>query len=55
MRSKWRRFEILFPLQFNDGREVPADRHAEAILEIVDHFVLPDMRHRKLRVIGVIY
>jgi hypothetical protein len=25
MASKWRRFEVLLPLQFNDGREVPAE------------------------------
>ena len=24
MSSRWRRFEVLLPLQFNDGREVPA-------------------------------
>lgn len=38
MSSKWRRFEVLLPLQFNDGSDVPADMLAEAILEIVDHF-----------------
>ena len=38
MSNKWRRFEILLPLQFNDGRDVPADWLAEAVLEIVDHF-----------------
>ena len=38
MTSKWRRFEVLLPLQFNDGREVPAEWLAEAVLEIVDHF-----------------
>lgn len=38
MSSKWRRFEVLLPLQFNDGREVPPDWLAEAVLEIVDHF-----------------
>ena len=38
MSSKWRRFEVLLPLQFNDGREVPPDRLAEAVLEVVDHF-----------------
>ena len=36
MSSKWRRFEVLLPLQFNDGREVPADWLAEAVLEVVD-------------------
>jgi len=38
MNSKWRRFEVLLPLQFNDGREVLAEWLAEAVLEIVDHF-----------------
>jgi len=38
MSSKWRRFEVLLPLQFNDGRDVPDDRLAEAVLEIVDRF-----------------
>jgi hypothetical protein len=38
MPSKWRRFEVLLPLQFNDGRDVPGDWIAEAVLEIVDHF-----------------
>jgi hypothetical protein len=38
MSNKWRRFEALLPLQFNDGRDVPPDWLAEAVLEIVDHF-----------------
>jgi hypothetical protein len=38
MSSKWRRFEALLPLQFNDGRDVPPEWLAEAVLEIVDHF-----------------
>jgi hypothetical protein len=38
MSSKWRRFEVLLPLQFNDGRPVPESWLAEAVLEIVDHF-----------------
>ena len=38
MNSKWRRFELLLPLQFNDGRDVPGEWLAEAVLEIVDHF-----------------
>ncbi|HEY4233463.1 MAG TPA: hypothetical protein VGM76_08550, partial [Lacipirellulaceae bacterium] len=38
MSSKWRRYEVLLPLQFNDGRDVPADSLADAVLEIVDHF-----------------
>lgn len=38
MSSKWRRFEVLLPLQFNDGSDVPAELLVEAVLEIVDHF-----------------
>ena len=38
MSSRWRRFEVLLPLQFNDGRDVPGEWIAEAMLEIVDHF-----------------
>ena len=38
MSSSWRRFEVLLPLRFNDGREVPGDWLAEAVLEIVDRF-----------------
>jgi len=34
MASKWRRFEVLLPLQFNDGRDVPPERLAESLLEI---------------------
>ena len=38
MSSNWRRFEVLLPLQFNDGRDVPPERLAEALLEVVDRF-----------------
>ncbi len=38
MNSKLRRFEILLPLQFNDGREIPGEWIAEAVLEIVENF-----------------
>jgi len=38
MSSRWRRFEVLLPLQFNDGREVPSEWLADAVLEIVDRF-----------------
>jgi hypothetical protein len=33
-----RRFEILLPLQFNDGSDVPPDWLADAVLEVVEHF-----------------
>ncbi len=38
MSSNWRRFEVLLPLQFNDGREVPPEWLADAVLEVVDRF-----------------
>ena len=38
MSSRWRRFEVLLPLRFNDGRDVPGEWIANAVLEIVDHF-----------------
>ena len=37
MSSKWRRFEVLLLLQFNDGRDVSGEFLAEAVLVIVDH------------------
>lgn len=38
MSSKWRRYEVLLPLRFNDGSEIPGDWIAEAVLEVVDRF-----------------
>ena len=38
MSSNWRRYEVLLPLQFNDGRDVPPEWIAEAVLEVVDQF-----------------
>lgn len=38
MPSSWRRFEVLLPLRFNDGRDVPPESLAEAVLQIVEHF-----------------
>jgi len=38
MSSKWRRYEVLLPLQFNDGRDVPSEWLVEAVLQVVDHF-----------------
>jgi hypothetical protein len=59
MSSNWRRFEVLLPLQFNDGREVPADWVAEAVLEIVDHFGAASYETQKVeghwRRSGVLY
>ena len=38
MSSNWRRFEVLLPLQFNDGREVAPTELARAVLEVVAQF-----------------
>jgi hypothetical protein len=38
MNSRWRRFEVLLPLQFNDGRNVPAEWLADAVFEVVERF-----------------
>ncbi|OFW32373.1 MAG: hypothetical protein A3J28_04645 [Acidobacteria bacterium RIFCSPLOWO2_12_FULL_60_22] len=50
---------MLLPLQFNDGRDVPAEWLAEAVLEIVDHFGAASYETQKLeghwRLGGVLY
>jgi hypothetical protein len=38
MTSKWRRFEVMLPLQFNDGNPIPEDWHTEAVLELTEQF-----------------
>lgn len=38
MNSSWRRYEVLLPLRFNDGRPMPEEWLPEAILELVDRF-----------------
>ncbi len=38
MSSRWRRYEVLLPLEYNDGRAVPPEWLSEAILEVVDRF-----------------
>ncbi len=38
MSSSLRGFEALLPLRFNDGRDVPGEWLAEAVLEVVDRF-----------------
>ncbi len=59
MSSRWRRFEVLLPLQFNDEREVPAEWLAEAVREVLDHFGAASFVTQKLeghwRQGGVLY
>lgn len=38
MKSKWRRYEVLLPVRFNDGRDVPAKWLGKAANEIMDEF-----------------
>jgi len=59
MSSRWRRFEVLLPLQFNDGRDIPTEWLAEAVLEIVDEFGAASYETQKVeghwRNSGVLY
>lgn len=59
MSKTWRRYEVLLPLRFNDGREVPTEYLAEAVLEIVDRFDAASHETQKveghLRHEGVLY
>ncbi len=48
MSSSWRRFEVLLPLRFNDGREVPGEWLAEAVLEVVDRFGAASYERQKV-------
>jgi hypothetical protein len=48
MSRNWRRFEVLLPLQFNDGRDVPTEWLVEAVLEIVDDFGAASYETQKL-------
>jgi hypothetical protein len=38
MKSKSRRYEVLLPVRFNDGSDVPEEVLGEAVNEIVDQF-----------------
>jgi hypothetical protein len=59
MTSRWRRFEVMLPLQFNDGRTVPPEWIAEAALEIVEQFGAVSYESQKVeghwRHAGVLY
>ena len=59
MSSRYRRFEVLIPLQFNDGREIPTEWLAEVVLEVVEHFGAASYETQKVeghwRYGGVIY
>ena len=59
MSSKWRRYEVLLPLQFNDRRDIPTEWLAEAVFEIVDYFGAASYETQKVeghwRCEGVLY
>jgi hypothetical protein len=38
MKSKSRRFEVLLPVRFNDGQDIPDEMLGEAMTEIVSKF-----------------
>ncbi len=38
MKSKSRRYEVLLPVRFNDGKEVPEELLGEAVNEFVEQF-----------------
>ena len=38
MTTSFRRFEILLPLRFNDGSEIPSEFVADTVLELRSHF-----------------
>jgi hypothetical protein len=38
MKKSWRRYEVLLPLQFNDGRQVPDELIGQTLLELRKKF-----------------
>ena len=46
MRSKSRRYEVLLPVRFNDGRNVPEELLGEALNEIVEQITAVSFQHR---------
>ena len=49
MTKRLRRFEVLLPLQFNDGRPVPEKLLGKAIREILDRFGAATSETQKLK------
>ncbi len=48
MSSNWRRYEVLLPLQFNDGRPVPQEWFADAVSEVADRFGAESFETQKI-------
>jgi hypothetical protein len=38
MKCKSRRFEVLLPVRFNDGRDVPNETLGEAVSELIEQY-----------------
>jgi hypothetical protein len=59
MPNKWRWFEILFPLRFNDGSDVPAELLGEAVSELFEYFGAASFETQQIeghwRHAGVVY
>jgi hypothetical protein len=36
--SRWRRFEVMLPVKFNDGKPIPRKWFGRTALELTDHF-----------------
>src|SRR5260370_20935486 len=49
MTKRWRRFEVLLPHQFNDGRPVPERLLGKAIREILDRFGAATCERQKIK------
>ena len=49
MRKSCRRYEVLLPLQFNDGRAVPEKWLIDAIFELAEHFDGASHETQKIR------
>jgi hypothetical protein len=49
MTKRWRRFEVLLPHQFNDGRAVPERLLGRAVREIFDRFGAASSETQKIK------
>ncbi len=45
MRSKSRRYAVLLPVRFNDGKDVPEELLGEAVNQIVEQFGAVTFHH----------
>jgi hypothetical protein len=52
MKCKSRRFEVLLPVRFNDGRDVPNETLGEAVNDLSNNSVQSPRISRPLRAVG---